>query len=64
MADPIQRTRILKNPYMNNWQFCKSLITTVITIVELKITDTMEMNNKCTRNGDFSPYYNKVIQDG
>ncbi len=45
--DPIWRTR--KNSYMKidiRW-FCKSLITyTVITIVELKITDPMAMNNK------------------
>ena len=55
MADPICRTRILKNPYMkiNIWWFGKSLITyIVITIVELKVADPMAMNSKCTWNDD------------
>jgi len=58
MANPIWRTRILKNRYMkiDIWWFCKSLIIyTVITIVELKIADPMPwITNKCTHNDDFS----------
>ena len=50
MVDPIWRTRFKKNSYMKIVidDFCKFLITIVITIVELKIVNPMAINSKCT----------------